>query len=79
MVAGRLKNAQQGIERGLKDCDIEWKMEIIGKIPAWRERGQSLTSCNAATPAKSKMAARTPQNGQWGMERRLTQGMWALP
>ena len=32
-------------------------------------RGHSLTSCNAASPAKSKMAPRGPQNGRRGLER----------
>ena len=27
------------------------------------------TACNAAPPAKSKRAARGPQNGRWGLER----------
>ena len=30
--------------------------------------GHSLTACNAARPAKSKMAARGPQNGLRGLE-----------
>ena len=44
------------------------------KIPAWRQKGHSLTACNAAPPVKSKMAARGPQNGRWGLERCLPLG-----
>ena len=41
--------------------------------------GHSLTACNATPPAKIKMAARGPQNGQWGMERCLPLCFCALP
>ena len=40
--------------------------------------GQSLPACNTAPPAKSKMAARGPQNGQWGLERCLPLGFFYL-
>ena len=36
---------------------------LFVKIPAYRQRGHSITACNAATPDKSKMAARGPHNG----------------
>ena len=34
----------------------------------------SLTACNAVTPAKSKMATSAPQNGRWSLERCLPIG-----
>ena len=34
-------------------------------------KGVLVTACNAAPPAKSKMAARGPQNGGRGLERCL--------
>ena len=37
------------------------------------------TACTAAPPAKSKMAARGPQNGRGGLERCLPLGFWAFP
>ena len=37
-------------------------------------KGCSLTACNAAPPAKSKLAARGPQNGRGGLERCLPLG-----
>ena len=40
--------------------------------------GDSLTACNAAWPAKSKMAARGPQNGRRGLEWCLPLGFWAF-
>ena len=42
---------------------------------ALAHRLQHRTSCNAALPAKSKMASRGPQNG---LERCLSIGFWAL-
>ena len=33
---------------------------------------------NMEPPTKSKMATRGPQNGQWGLERGLSLGYWAL-
>ena len=41
-------------------------------------RLQRRTACNAAPPAKSKMAARGPQNGGRGLERCLPLGFWAF-
>ena len=41
-------------------------------------KGHSLTAYNAAPPAKSKMAARGPQNGRRGLERCLPLGFWAF-
>ena len=41
-------------------------------------RLQRRTACNAAPPAKSKMAARGPQNGRPGLERCLHLGFWAF-
>ena len=37
-----------------------------------------LTACNAVPPAKSKMAARGPQNGRRGLERCLFLDFWAF-
>ena len=42
-------------------------------------KGALLTACNAAPPAKSKMAARGPQNGRGGLQRCLPLGFWAFP
>ena len=36
----------------------------------------TFTTCNAAPPAKSKMAARGPQNGRRGLEWGPTLGYW---
>ena len=46
---------------------------------ALANRLQRRTACNAAPPAKSKMAARGPQNGRRGLERCLPLGFGALP
>ena len=54
------------------------KMEKNKKIPALRHRGHTLTICNVAPPAKSKMVTRGPQNGRRVLKRGLTLGYWAL-
>ena len=41
--------------------------------PATSHRLQRRNACNTAPPAKSKMAAREPQNGQHGLESFLIQ------
>ena len=46
---------------------------------ALAHRLQRRTACNAALPAKSKMAASGPQNGRRGLERCLPLGFGALP
>ena len=43
---------------------------------ALAHRLQRRTACNAAPPAKSKMAFRGPQNGWRGLERGVTLGYW---
>ena len=45
--------------------------------PFWIS-GHSLTACNAAPPAKSKMAASGPQNGRRSLERCPPIGFWPL-
>ena len=54
------------------------KLAKINSIPAQRRRGHLLTACNATPPAKSKMAARGPQNGRRGLQRCLPLGFWAF-
>ena len=45
---------------------------------ALAHRMQCHTACNAAPPAKYKMAARVPQNGRRGLEKCLPLGFWAF-
>ena len=47
-------------------------------IPALWRRGLSLTACNAAPNAKSKMLVRGPKMAEWGLERDLPPSFWAL-
>ena len=50
----------------------------ITERPADQCWGHSLTACNAALLAKSKMATRGPQMGRRGLESCLPLDFWAL-
>ena len=65
-----------------KKCICFWKIIFNTSLAAkgaLAHRLQRRTACNAAPPAKSKMAARVPQNVRRGLERGLPIGFWALP
>ena len=60
-----------------KKCICFWKIIFNTSLAAkgaLAHRLQRHTAYNAAPPAKSKMAARVPQNGQQG----LSPGFWAF-
>ena len=61
---------------GVKGIEINRPKMI--SIPAYWRRGHALTACNAAPPAKSKMAARGPENGRRGLEKCLPIGFWVF-
>ena len=63
-----------------KGCDGEKRKEntSLAAPGALAHRLQRRNACNAAPPAKSKMAARGPQNGRWGLESCPPLGFWAF-
>ena len=57
---------------------LQCRIACNAALPATPHRLQSRTACNVAPPAKSKVAARGPQNGRRGPQIGQTLGYWTL-
>ena len=75
----QIKNPHSQIKRKINRynvrCSLDYAVKIVFK---YQPSGEGGTRSPPARPAKSKMAARGPQNGERGLERCLLLGFWAF-